>query len=132
GQHLGRRARLGRRGRQVRERDRAAHRVPEGTARDPPDRDAVDADRLVAEHLPQRVLEREAGQPASGLRTGGDERVATDEVTLVEPYAEAEPTLVRRVVRCEVAAPVAVALLGTERVDGAVPAPHQADVLARR
>src|SRR5262249_58635642 len=60
-----------------------------------------------------------------------DERLAADEVALVEPDAEAEPGLERRVLRRDLRAPVAVALLEPERIDRPVAAGAQARRVAR-
>src|SRR4051794_11915575 len=89
-------------GRQVRVRDRALDGEAVAAGRDPAHQLAADADRLVAEHDGPRVVEHEAAQaPAHGR---GRQRVAAEE-RLVLADAEAEPGLVRRLVRRDVGRP---------------------------
>src|ERR1051325_1264926 len=62
---------------------------------------------------------------APGPRAGagaGEQRLATQEVALVEADREAEPGLERRLIRRDVGRPGAVALLEPEGIDGAVAA----------
>ena len=92
------------------------------TARDPTDRLAADADRLVAEHRPARVRQRQAGQPPRRGRAGRLEGVTPDEVTPCPSgrRSRARPRTASR--RRDVRPPVAVALLGPQRVDRLVAA----------
>src|SRR4029079_16886862 len=93
--------------------------------RDPPHGIVADADGLGAERHGVWVGEREAAQSAVRLRAR-DERVAADEVALVELDRDAEPGFVRRVLRRDVGPPDAVALLEPQRVDRLVAAGYQA------
>src|SRR5215831_11042122 len=121
------RAGPGRGDRDVAVRDGCADRVAVAAARHPADRKPVVHDRLAAERDHARVGQGETGkllrQPFGLLP---DERLSSDEVALVEPDAEAEPGLERRVLRRDLRAPVAVALLEPERIDRPVAAGAQA------
>ena len=117
-------------GRQVRVGDRALDRVAVAAARHAADGLAVDAHRLGAERDRARVGEHEAAEPALRLRPR-EQRLAADEVALVELDGEAEPGLERRVVGRDVGAPDAVALLEPQRVDRLVAAGDEAVLAAR-
>src|SRR5262245_30802934 len=126
------RAGRGRGDRDVAVRDRRADRVAVAAARHPADRTPIVQDRLAAEGNHRRVGQGEAGelarQPFGFLP---DECLAADEITLVEPDAEAQPGLERRVLGRDLGAPVAVALLEPERIDCPVAAGAQAGRGAR-
>ena len=73
-----------------------------------------------------------AEQPPRGrLAFRGDQRVAADEIALVEPHRETEPRLVRVVVRRQFPAPRAIAFLQPQRLDGVVAGIARAEARAR-
>ena len=129
--HLDRLSRLGVRRGQVGVGDRALDRVAVAAARHAPDRRALDSHRLRAERDRARVGEHEAAEPPLRLLPR-EQRLAADEVALVELDREPEPGLERRVVGRDVGAPHAVALLEPQRVDRLVAAGDEAVVAARR
>src|SRR4051812_9704547 len=104
--------------REVGKGDGARDGVTDGPAGDAPDGLAAYANGLVAEDGAQRVGEREACEAPGRLRVEG----GAADVRLVRADAEAEPRLVRRLVGGDVAPPVAIALLGPQRVDRLVAA----------
>src|SRR5439155_21634241 len=108
-------------GREIRVRDRLPDRVAVAAARDAAHDSAVDPHRLGAERDRTRVAEHETAELALRLACG-DQRLAADEVVLVELHGEAEARLERRLVGSDVGAPHAVALLEPQRVDRLVPA----------
>src|SRR5215213_6749845 len=111
-------------GRQVGVGDRALDGVAVAAARRPADNLAADADRLVAEGDRARVVEGEAAQArARPVLPGGEDRLFADEADrLVEFEAEADAALVGGLVRGDVGAPDAVALLQSQAVDRPVAA----------
>ena len=128
--HLDRLADVAALSRQVRVRDRAADGVAVAAARHAADQLAVDAHRLGAERDRARIGERQAAQHPLRL-LAREQRLAADEVALVELHREAEPRLVRRVLGRDVRAPHAVALLEPQRVDRLVPAGDEPVLPAR-
>src|SRR6266568_5424497 len=96
--------------------DRRADAVPVRGAGDVAERDSVYVDRLLAEDDGLGIVENEAREFPGGL-LGAEERVAADEVALVEPDGEPEPRLVRIVLGGHVRAPRPVALLQTQAVE---------------
>ena len=127
-------------GRDVGVRDRALDRVAVAAARHPAEDLAVHPHGLGAERNRARLVEDEAGEsPLRRLFLRREERVAPEEVALVELDGEAEAGLERRLVRRDVGAPDAVALLEPQRVDRlvaardeAVPRPASQSVSQRR
>ena len=103
------------------------------TRRDAADDLAVDPDGLVAEGDRPGVVEDEAAKALPGAgRLRRDERFAAEEVrALVEPRREAEPGLVWRLLRGDVARPDAIALLDPQGIDRSIPRGHH-DRAARR
>ena len=88
--------------------------------------------RLVAERHRLAVVEHQAAQPPlDAALARGQQRLAADEVALVELDAEADAALLRRLVGRDVGAPDPVALLQPQRVDRAVAAGHEPVRLAR-
>src|SRR3954468_22127697 len=75
--------------------------------------------RAVVEHKAAEL----AAQPTLLL---GQQRRATNEVTLVQLDAEAQASLVWRIFGRQLGAPVAVALLEAQRIDAVVPAGRHA------
>ena len=110
--------------------DRALDRVAVAAARDAADRGSLDANRLRAERDRARVGEHEAAEAALRLLLR-EQRLAADEVALVELDREPEPRLERRVVGRDVGAPDAVALLEPQRVDRPVAARDEAEIASR-
>src|SRR5919201_3406788 len=96
--------------RDVRVGNRPLDRVAVPAARDAPDDRAIGAHRLGTEGDRQGIVEHEADQ-ATGRLPAVRERRGADEVALVELDGKAEACLVWCVVRSDVAAPHAVALL---------------------
>ena len=91
------------------------------TARHATDGLTLDPDGLRAERDGAWVFECEAAQHAFRL-AAIEERVAADEVALVELDGEAEPRLERRVLGRDVRAPHPISLLEAQRVDRLVAA----------
>src|SRR5207253_8003880 len=92
---------------------------------------ALMQDRLAAEDR-EGPLEGEGGKlPARAFRLDPLQRRAADERPLGEGDAGAEPGFVGVVVRRDVRAPVEIALLHPERIDGAVAGIGNAEVLPR-
>src|SRR5688572_21774208 len=85
-------------------------------ARDPAAEVVAPADRPRAERNRARVVKRGTPQRPLGL-TGRDQRLPPDEVALVERDGEADPRLERCVIRRDVRAPHAIALLEPQGVD---------------
>ena len=122
---LDRRAGLGAVGGDVGVRDRALDGVAVAAARHAADDLAVDPHGLRAEGDGARVVEDEAGEATLGLLPL-EQRLAADELALVELDREPEPGLVGRVLGRDVGAPDAVALLEAAGVDRPVAAGDEA------
>ena len=106
--------------RQVAVRDAAAHRVAVRGARHVAHDAPVVADRLLAHHDGDRVVERHAGEPFCGTHRRPDPLEGLPALELLVPlHREAEAGLERVVLRVDVLAPQPVALLQPERVEGA-------------
>src|SRR5712691_6741728 len=96
------------------------------------DRPAAGEDGLVAVRVGSVGLDGQAGEPLpDALRLLAQERLAPDEVALVEAHEALEARLERGVVGRHVRAPEAVRLFEPQRLERPVAEVHEAERLAR-